>query len=435
MLRGRLDRAALRDTLEAFALSRLLVFGVGAYAMLTLDPRATESSGYAAPYGAQPIFGDAFEGWPLEGLWEMLFHPLTQWDAGWLLAVANDGYSVPTGAVEEVQSTTAFFPLYPLLVRALGLDGGIGVLIVAAHVLSAGALLAALYLLHRLTTIELGRDAARATVLLLAFFPTAFFFSAPYTESLFLALAVGCLYAARTDHWAVAGLLAGLATATRNTGVALLPALLVMYLYGPRAAGAAAVQRARRFMPRFRPRPNVMWLGLGLAGVGGFTLYLELEFGDGLRWVENQEAWRKDNALLSGTWRGVDAAVAGAGDIVGGERSEWPPGANDPYRLAAHDILNVVVLAAAVAALVGVARRLPAAYLVYALAALVPAVSSPEEAEALKSFARYVLVIFPLFMWAGLKLAMPEWTLRAVAVSGLGLGLLTAQFATVQWVA
>ena len=435
LLRGRLDPRALRDSLEAFALSRAVVFAVGAYAILTLDPRHLGSQ-YAPPYGARPIFVDAFEGWRLEGLWETLLHPLTQWDAGWYVGIAADGYAPPEGVPPEQQSRTAFFPLYPVLIRILGLGGSTGVLIVAAFVISALSLLAALYLLHRLTTIELGPESARPTILILAFFPTSFFLSAPYAESLFLALAVGTLYAGRTDRWLLAGVLAGLATASRSAGLALIPALLVMYLWGPRPDAAAVRERVRRFLPRYRLRPNVMWIALGLAGVVAFTLYLEHAFADGFRWVSAQEGWQRDNTLLSGTWRGAEAAVEGVAELASGDRPpERDPSGNDPFRLAARDVLLFSVLVGSLVALVGVARRMPPAYAVYTALALVPAVSSPEDSEALKAFSRYVLAAFPLFMWLGMKCSRPPWTLRAVAAGAVVLGLLTAQFATVQWVA
>lgn len=426
---------ALRDAVEAFALSRLLVFGVAAYAMLTLDPR-DPASGYAPPYGAKPIFGDAFEGWPLEGVFEALFHPLTQWDAGWYIGIADEGYAPPEGAPPETQSRTAFFPLFPALIRILGLGGSDGALIVASYAIAIGALFAALYLLHRLTTIELGREPARATVLLLAFFPTSFFLSAPYAESLFLALAIGSLYAARCDRWALAGALAGLATATRSAGLALAPALLVMYLWGPRPEGTALRERARAFLPRYRVRPDVLWIALSVVGVLAFTLYLEHAFADGTRWVSAQSGWQRENALLAGTWEGAGSAVEAVRDLASGDR---PPGGdpsgNDPFRLAARDVFLFTLLALAVVALIGTARRLPPAYAVFAALTLVPAVSSPEESEALKAFSRYVLAAFPLFMWAGAVCAGPRASLRAVAACAVVLGLLTAQFATVQWVA
>ena len=111
----------------------------------------------------------------------------------------------------------------------------------------------ALVLLHQLTDLEFGPAVARRTVWLIALFPASVFFSAVYTEGLFLALSIGAVYAARKGCWAWAGALGGLAALTRNTGVLIGVAVLLLYLYGPRAdrptpprRGAAALHPARR---------------------------------------------------------------------------------------------------------------------------------------------------------------------------------------------
>ncbi len=76
--------------------------------------------------------------------------------------------------------------------------------------------------------------------MLVAFFPMAFFFSAVYSESLFLALSVGCIWQARTGRWAWAGVLGGLAAAERNSGVMLVVPVVLLFLYGPREDAVAA---------------------------------------------------------------------------------------------------------------------------------------------------------------------------------------------------
>ena len=138
---------------------------------------------------------------PLGGLGDVLLSPLARWDAVWYLSVADSGYE---GADSP---RTAFFPLYPLLSRAVGeLGGGSqAAVLLASFAVSLAALFVALALLHRLTALELGRRAAGPAVLLLCAFPASLFLGAPYSESLFLAASIGAFYAARTGHWAWAG--------------------------------------------------------------------------------------------------------------------------------------------------------------------------------------------------------------------------------------
>jgi hypothetical protein len=126
-----------------------------------------------------------------------LFVPLARWDAVWYLRVADSGYG-------ESKERAAFFPLYPLLVRAVATPFGAtpAALLTAAYVIALAAFFGALALLYRLVSLELGRPLAQPAMLLLAVFPAAFYFGAPYAESLFLLLAIGAFYAARTDRWA-----------------------------------------------------------------------------------------------------------------------------------------------------------------------------------------------------------------------------------------
>ena len=103
--------------------------------------------------------------------------------------------------------------MYPWLVRAGALL--FGNYHVTAILISAIASVAAGLLLQRLTRRDFGDEVARYAVWFLFIFPTSYFLHIAYTESLFLALALGCLLAARTDRWAVAGVLGAAASLTR----------------------------------------------------------------------------------------------------------------------------------------------------------------------------------------------------------------------------
>ena len=121
---------------------------------------------------------------------DVLVGPAARWDSVWFLSIANDGYNDAVRA--------AFFPLYPFVSRAAG--AVVGSALLGGIVVSLACAVAGLAALHRLTAIELGEAPARATVILVACFPTAFFLSAVYSESLFLALSVGTVLAARTGR-------------------------------------------------------------------------------------------------------------------------------------------------------------------------------------------------------------------------------------------
>src|SRR4051812_1203856 len=112
-----------------------------------------------------------------------------RWDGVHYLYVAAHGYAA------ETIKQTAFFPLYPLAARLL--TAPLGDPVLAGLVVSLVSFAIALVLLYRVAEFEWGRAVARRAVLCLACFPSAFFFNATYSESLFLALSLGAVWAVR----------------------------------------------------------------------------------------------------------------------------------------------------------------------------------------------------------------------------------------------
>src|SRR5262249_12271227 len=155
---------------------------------------------------------------PLPPLSQVFVAGWNDWDSGYYRAIAVRGYQYDPVTHE---GSVAFFPLYPMLLRLtspLLPDPA-----VAGIVLSNLLLAAAMIVLYRLVAARLGQDAAQLTLILLAAFPFAFFYSAVYTESLFLFLAVLAFFFAESDRWWLAGLVGLLAALTRLVGVALAP--------------------------------------------------------------------------------------------------------------------------------------------------------------------------------------------------------------------
>src|ERR671917_862797 len=163
-------KAASRRSVWAFVfvsffVSRLLFVGVGAMAVNFL-PQADPAGDPLGPSG-------------FLGYW-------AHWDGAWYSEIATGGYG------ERAPTSTAFFPLYPLLMRlgtALwGRPALWGVLF------SLAATLLALFFLYRVAENLYGSRAAPAATLALAFFPTAYFLNAVYTEALFLTLTTGSVW-------------------------------------------------------------------------------------------------------------------------------------------------------------------------------------------------------------------------------------------------
>jgi len=128
-----------------------------------------------------------------------------------------------------VQYEQAFFPLYPWLIKRLSLllDNN---LLLSSFLISYLSFFISLVLFFKLVELDFNKKVAKRTLLFLLMFPTSFFFISVYTESLFLALILGSFYAARKKKWWLAGILGGLASATKLTGIILLLALIIEWM-------------------------------------------------------------------------------------------------------------------------------------------------------------------------------------------------------------
>ncbi|WP_041731170.1 mannosyltransferase family protein [Conexibacter woesei] len=362
---------------------------------------------------------------PFSRFADLLLAPAARWDAVWYLSIADDGYS---SAADHAKA--AFYPLYPLLAKVVGWLFGSALL--GGLVVSLACFFGALVLLHKLARIELGERDARTTILLVAFFPSAFFFSAVYAESLFLLLSVGTLLAARQGRWAAAGAVGALAALTRNSGVILLLPVLLLFLYGPRADREAA-GGGPWWKPRYAITPQILWLALIPLGLVAFLVYIGIVLGDPFAPFSAQELWGRHLVPLGGIWDGARAAWLGLRQIVHGESTPvyFGEAGGDPFSVAGQNLMLFGFLVFALVALVGALRRLPLAYGAYALVALVTTLSYPVDAQPLMSLPRFVLVLFPLQMWLARWLGErgDRGSERAIAISAVLLGLMTAQFA------
>jgi hypothetical protein len=301
----------------------------------------------------------AVPGWAIEPLtqgWQAIVTATERQDAAWFLRIATSGYA-------DNDASAAFFPLYPLAIRALAWLPGVGPL-GAALLISNACFLAALVMLHGLTRLEgMSEHTSRTTVVVLAIFPTAFFFLAPYTESPSLLLSIASFWFARRDRWVLAAVMGALAAATRSVGVLLVLGLAV-----------EAIQRSREDGRPLAPRL------LAAAGVlVGPTLYLVFwHVGHGDLWapLEAQRTWQRVFTFPLET-------------LVGAAQHAW--------RFGTYWLIDVLVVAVVFVAVIAGARMLRAGYLAYAVASLALPLFEPFPDRPLVSMPRFVVVIFPAF--------------------------------------
>src|SRR3989344_3909017 len=169
----------------------------------------------AVPLWSRHFLGGSYDNYILN---PVLFS-WANFDGEHYLAIAQRGYE---------PLNHSFFPLYPFLIKAVSFfSSDIRFLVFIGLSLSTVAFLLSLIILWKLTEMDYKKNVALWTTVALVVFPSSFYFGLVYTESLFLLLVLGSFYCYRKNKWWWAGILGGLASATRITGIFLLPALLI----------------------------------------------------------------------------------------------------------------------------------------------------------------------------------------------------------------
>jgi mannosyltransferase PIG-V len=286
--------------------------------------------------------------------------PWQRWDALWYQHIATSGYT--NGGVDA-----AFFPLYPGLEHVVGIIFG-GSFAIAGLVISTVAMVVALVLLHRLVAGDIDRPTADRSLMYIALAPAALFFFAPFSESLFLALSIGCLLAARRRRWWLAAVCGALVGLCRIQGVLLLVPLVVEAISDARNRRARG-ERGFRFAQLAAFTPGVtmaMYVGLAWQTLGTSPLTAM-----NTKWGQH----------FAAPWTAIADSVS---TVIDGTHAEEP--------------LNLVTALVAIAALPLMVRRLPWSYVAYAAVMIVPLCFREAFFSPLESTARYAAVDVPLFV-------------------------------------
>src|ERR687898_782249 len=336
----------------------------------------------------------------------------SHWDGEHYVTLAMGGYLHPPDNVSP-----AFFPLYPLLMRSFAaLFGGPiskEALSVWGPLISLLFLPFAFYFIYHIALEGWREPVAKGTVLVLAFFPTTFFLNAAYTESLFLALSAGSLWAIRVrKDLLLACVLAALAAATRNVGIFLVVPLVYEWI---------------KDIERFRWRGIYLLLAPG--GLLAYMGYLWVRFGDPLLFYSAQESWgRQATGPLDTARRAWGSAAEGAGRLLDAGLWAHPALGNVANHLSgASNFINLAFFVFAGVVLLAGLRRLPLSLTVYGLLLVAPATLFGTPGSPLMGTPRYVLVAFPVFIVLALlfknRLLLGGWlvmsTLMSLALCGL----------------
>lgn len=345
----------------------------------------------ASLYSVEDIFpyrGVAIEQNILLSVWQ-------RFDANWYLRIARDGYADAASVV--------YFPLYPFLIRVV--SAVVGNAMLAALIVSNLALIGALAMLYRLSATLFDVASARRAVAYWLLFPTAFFLQAAYTESLFIFFTLAAFNYARRDQWILAALFGALAALTRLQGVLLVIPLVVWGFRFQVSSSRFAVQSSpSTYASRCAP---LLLIPLATAAFLAFTNLSLLASYEG-----------ELHARFVMPWENVIASLA---LIVNG-------------RASFVDELNLLTTLGFGVMLFVVWRAMPREFTLYASLMYLAPLFRMTTMQPLVSMDRYVLALFPVFIWLGAR-GENAWINRAIVYVSFPLQLyLSAQFVLWGWV-
>ena len=316
------------------------------------------------------------------GLWPYL---ASHWDSRWYLGIADHGYEQTLDEQLFNTNNLAFFPLYPVIVKAVagvtpGSRASIGLVVaVVCSLLAAWGVFAVGDRLH-------GRRVGTVLAVLWGTTPVAVVQWMGYTESLFTALVAWSLHSVLTGRWIGAGVLALLAGLTRPTGLAVAAAVSVAALvalwrlWHPPGNRAEGQPGPRATAPRLLLAALLAPLGwLGYVGWVG----LRLHRADGYFAV--QRMWHNE-------WDGGIGTLRTLRSILGYQ----------PRPQLFFVVVSLVLIASVVLYLLCVAGRQPLPLLVFSSVLLAIVLGS---GGVYFPRARFLLPGFPLLLPAAVAIA------------------------------
>ena len=194
-----------------------------------------------------------------------------RWDSGWYKSIIQGGYSYNT----EKQSNVAFFPLYPILVKAIASLTSLNVPI-SGLLLSNLCLILALFFVYKISNIYLNKRGCEKVLILMLVFPTSFFYSCFYTESLYLLTTAACFYFFLNKKYFWSGFFGFFASLTRVTGVIIFLAFAIELLW-------------KYLKKKELPKRESIFLLLIPCGLIAYMVFLAWKFNEPLAFVKIQD--------------------------------------------------------------------------------------------------------------------------------------------------
>ncbi len=279
-----------------------------------------------------------------------LLSSLRSWDSGHYIGIAEKGYS------EKYQF--AFFPLYPLITKAIAFFTGS--YLSAALMISIISSIIGLVIFFRILTNEF-KKSHKKTFLSLLFFPTSFYLVIPYTEGLFFLLSMIFFYYLKRS-FLIASIACGLGLVTRVAGFALFPVLI----YG---------------LYKEKSKDKLLSLCFALSPFITYIFYLFIETKNPFYFLEAQAHWQRNLSFpFIGFWETLLKISSTSFE-----------------RLDFNDIINLGFGIFGLGLVLRSFRFLRLEYSIFALISILV----PLFTGSLISFPRFLVNIFPIFILIG----------------------------------
>ncbi len=339
------------------------------------------------------------------------------WDAQHYLYLSSYGY-------QPGQMSNAFFPLFPLLIRLA--TGAVHDQLLAGFIVANLASLIGLYLLFELIRELHGRDVARNSLLLYLAFPTAFFLSLIYTESLYLLLVSSFFLLLFRGRLGWAAIPAALLPLARPEGVLIVLPLAVYYLVERTPLGlrlARPVHRRSAALPSWDEAlsdPRLLAVASPALGAASYLAFMKLATGNPFEMFQAMQSYVSAHSLSYVLHPLQLARVLG----------EWPLDVHGFTNSAIDRLFFLLFLGL----LVPLFQRVHPALAVYGLMVGVLNVIS----GTFMSYSRYLLLAFPVFIAAAILLSQPRtrWALVPLTYTFVMVqGLFVTMHALGYWVA
>lgn len=319
---------------------------------------------YVFPY---PYAGDLIE----KGFNKPLIWSWAGFDGVYYLDIAQNDYAKSL--------TEAFFPVFPFIVSLFSWTKS---LLISGLVLNRFLSLIVVYLFYKLARLDYSKLVAQKSLLLLLLFPTSFFLISFYNESLFLILILSSFLLARKQKWLFASLLAAIASGTRLVGVFMFPALL-FELY-----------QQKKLKPKY-----ILIISISLLGIGLYMFHLYQKFGDPLRFLTIQPTFGASRSsdklilLYQVFWRYLKMLFT-----------------TDPLSPLFFRVSLEFIAGLFTPIILFLARhKVRLSYLIFGWLAYI----TPTLTGTFSSLPRYVLVIFPIYLYLAQKLSKKNYLIWA----------------------